>query len=59
MSKKKLKQRNFVQMHVQEFCVPSVFEDKKLKAKKGYRKHKKNFSLSEYSEYSSKLLMVA
>ena len=54
--KKKLKQRNFVQMHVQEFCVPSVFEDKKLKAKKGYRKHKKNFSLSEYS---SKLLMVA
>ena len=42
MSKKKIKQRNFVQMHVQDFCVPKVFEDRKIKAKKGYLKHKKN-----------------
>jgi len=56
MSKKKLKQRNFVQMHVQEFCTPTVFEDKKLKAKKGYRKHKKNYTRCDYA---FKLLMVA
>ena len=31
MSKKKIKQRNFVQMHVQDFCVPKVFEDRKVK----------------------------
>jgi len=47
MTKKKIKQRNFVQMHVQDFCVPKVFEDRKVKAKKGYMKHKKNFALSE------------
>ena len=47
MSKKKIKQRNFVQMHVQDFCVPKVFEDRKVKAKKSYLKHKKNFALSE------------
>jgi len=47
MTKKKIKQRNFVQMHVQDFCVPTVFEDRKVKAKNGYMKHKKNFALSE------------
>ena len=47
MTKKKIKQRNFVQMHVQDFCVPKVFEDRKVKAKNGYMKHKKNFALSE------------
>ena len=47
MTKKKIKHRNFVQMHVQDFCVPKVFEDRKDKAKKGYMKHKKNFALSE------------
>ena len=48
MKKKKIKQRNFVQMHVQDFCVPKVFEDRKVKAKKGYIKHKKNYALSEH-----------
>lgn len=47
MKKKKIKQRNFVQMHVQDFCVPKVFEDRKVKTKKGYMKHKKNYALSE------------
>lgn len=56
MSKKKIKQRNFVQMYVQEFNTPTVFEDRKVKAKKGYRKHKKNYALSEQE---SKFLMVA
>ena len=57
MSKKKrIKQRNFVQMYVQEFNTPAVFEDRKLKSKKGYRKHKKNYALSGQE---SKFLMAA
>lgn len=54
MKKKKVKQRNFVQMHVQDFCVPKIFDDHKVKAKKGYIKHKKNYALSE-QEYKLQL----
>lgn len=32
--------RNFVQMHVQDFNRPQVFEDKKQKLRRGYEKHR-------------------
>ena len=47
MKKKKIKQRNFVQMHVQEFNTPKVFADRKKKSKSGYIKYKKNLALCE------------
>jgi len=51
-----MKARNFVQENVQKFNCPTVFEDRKLKAKKGYRKHKKNFALCEHSFRVSKII---
>ena len=36
----KVKVRNLVQKHVQEFCTPTTFADRKKKAKAGYVKHK-------------------
>ncbi|MCR5536630.1 MAG: hypothetical protein K6F05_04360 [Succinivibrio sp.] len=44
---KKIKVRNFVQAHVQQFCKPQIFENKRDLLKKGYRKHKVNYALTE------------
>ena len=49
MKKKKVRMRNFVQAHVQQFCKPQIFESKRDKEKQGYRKHKVNFAYSEQS----------
>lgn len=48
---KKIKKRNFVQMYVQEFNSPQIFDDRKAKMKRGYSKHKKRI----YSEYKRTL----
>ena len=48
---KKIKKRNFVQMYVQEFNTPQIFDDRKAKMKRGYSKHKKRI----YSVYERKL----
>ena len=46
--KHKIKIRNFVQEHVQQFCKPQVFESRFEKEKRGYRKHKVSYAaLSE------------
>lgn len=48
MKKKKVKNRNFVQMYVRKYNVPVIFEDRKAKLKRGYSKHKKRiYSNSE------------
>jgi hypothetical protein len=49
--KTKIKKRNFVQMYVQEFNTPQIFDDRKAKMKRGYSKHKKRI----YSVYEKKL----
>lgn len=41
MKKKKIRNRNFVQMYVQQYNTPVIFEDRKAKLKRGYSKHKK------------------
>jgi len=43
-----MKARNFVQENVQKFNVPTTFVDHKVRAKKGYTKHKKNYAHSEH-----------
>ncbi|MDY6322908.1 MAG: hypothetical protein SPL30_08390 [Succinivibrio sp.] len=44
MSKNKkknaLKQRNFVQAHVQQFNAPAVFRDRRLEMRRGMEKHR-------------------
>ncbi len=47
--KKTLKPRNFVQAHVQDCYCPQIFVSKFEKAKKGYRKHKKDYALCEHT----------
>ena len=41
MKKKKIRNRNFVQIYVQQYNTPVIFEDRKAKLKRGYSKHKK------------------
>ncbi len=50
MKKKKVpKPRNFVQAHVQDYYCPQIFVSKYEKAKKGYRKYKKDYALCEHN----------
>ena len=60
MSKsKKVKQRNFVQMHVMEFNTAKVFIDRKKEFKKGYKKHKAQYEQGKDFHYEGHFLLVA
>ena len=49
---KAVRQRNFVQAHVMEVNVPQVFEDRRMKERSGYRKHKRSYSREEFPDQS-------
>ena len=50
---KAVRQRNFVQAHVMEVNVPQVFEDRRMKERSGYRKHKRSYAREEFPDQNN------